>query len=132
MRWKAKPIKETPQLGDKRVIKRFAWLPTRVGEEYFWLERYHVIQELKRSPAFQKYVAGGIMVNQWVDVESMANFWLIIRGKLIGYRINEIRDEVVRNEHYFTPTWVGNRSKEVYHQEYEEKFGKIDLSSIWK
>lgn len=132
MRWKAKPIKPTPELGDKRVLKRFAWLPTRVGEEYFWLEPYHVVQELKNSMAFQKYVAGGIKVRQWVDIKLVESFWLILPAQLIGHRIQEINREVLRNEDPITPRWLGNRTKEIYKQEYEGKFGKIDLSSIWK
>ena len=36
MRWSSREIK----LGDRRVVRRFAWLPVRCGDEVVWLERY--------------------------------------------------------------------------------------------
>jgi hypothetical protein len=48
--WAAKPQKRTPELWDKRTVRRFALWPTRVDEEddppvVVWLEWYYVYQE---------------------------------------------------------------------------------------
>lgn len=40
MKWKAK-TPANPQFGDKIVQKEFAFLPTRVGEQWVWLESYY-------------------------------------------------------------------------------------------
>lgn len=40
MKWKAK-TPANPEFGDKIVKKQFAFLPTRVGEHWVWLESYY-------------------------------------------------------------------------------------------
>ena len=40
MKWKAK-TPANPQFGDKLIQKEFAFLPTRVGEHWVWLESYY-------------------------------------------------------------------------------------------
>ena len=40
MKWKAK-TPANPSFGDKIVQKQFAFLPTRVGEHWVWLESYY-------------------------------------------------------------------------------------------
>lgn len=40
MKWKAK-TPANPKFGDKLVQKEFAFLPTRVGECWVWLEPYY-------------------------------------------------------------------------------------------
>ena len=40
MKWKAK-YPANPKFGDKIVQKQFAFLPTRVGEHWVWLESYY-------------------------------------------------------------------------------------------
>jgi hypothetical protein len=40
MRWKVKQKK--PNRGDTRIIKTFAYLPTKIGDTWVWLERYGV------------------------------------------------------------------------------------------
>lgn len=40
MMWKAK-TPANPSFGDKIVQKQFAFLPTRVGEHWVWLESYY-------------------------------------------------------------------------------------------
>ena len=40
MMWKAK-TPANPEFGDKIVQKQFAFLPTRVGEHWVWLESYY-------------------------------------------------------------------------------------------
>lgn len=42
MRWKAK-TPANPKFGDKIVQKQFAFLPTRVGEHWVWLESYYEV-----------------------------------------------------------------------------------------
>lgn len=39
--------KEKPKLGDKREIKRFAFLPVKIGDTTLFLEFYTVEQEYK-------------------------------------------------------------------------------------
>lgn len=40
MKWKAK-TPANPEFGDKLIQKEFAFLPTRVGEHWVWLESYY-------------------------------------------------------------------------------------------
>jgi len=40
VKWKAK-TPANPNFGDKIVQKQFAFLPTRVGEHWVWLESYY-------------------------------------------------------------------------------------------
>jgi len=42
MRWNIRP---KPQLGDRRVRELFALWPTRIGQQYVWLEHYFVVEE---------------------------------------------------------------------------------------
>lgn len=46
MKWNA-PAK--PKIGDERIVDVFAWLPTRVGDKYVWLEHYQSIQRWERQ-----------------------------------------------------------------------------------
>lgn len=39
--------KHTPQVGERRTRRKFAWLPTFINHELkVWLETYEVVQEL--------------------------------------------------------------------------------------
>ena len=42
MKWKAK-YPANPKIGDRVVQKEFAFLPTRVGEHWVWLESYYEV-----------------------------------------------------------------------------------------
>lgn len=46
MRWKARALKPIPEPGDQRVVRKFAWLPTRIGARRVWLEHYTQTEEL--------------------------------------------------------------------------------------
>jgi hypothetical protein len=39
MKWKNK---KEPKLGDSKVEKHFAWVPTLIGDDWVWLEFYYI------------------------------------------------------------------------------------------
>lgn len=43
MKWRA-PI-EHPKEGDLKVVTKYAWLPTQVGEYKIWLQQYQELYE---------------------------------------------------------------------------------------
>lgn len=46
MKWKRE---QTPQLGDKRKVRKFAFLPKKCNEFTVWLETYESVQEYSRD-----------------------------------------------------------------------------------
>ena len=44
-RWGVLPPKKRPKVGDKRVVSRFLWWPTRAGAEVRWIGFSRVQQE---------------------------------------------------------------------------------------
>ena len=60
MRWIAKKY---PNIGDKRIIKRFAWFPTLIDNEYVWLE-YIEVYQIYRELSYRK---NGCYYNEWID-----------------------------------------------------------------
>lgn len=44
MRWDAID-KNVPNLGDRRKVAKFAFVPTLVEDKYVWLEFYWILQE---------------------------------------------------------------------------------------
>ncbi len=54
MRWK-KWKKTNPDVGEKRVVKRFLLWPTCLDDEWRWLEKAEVIQQFKRN---ERWVLG--------------------------------------------------------------------------
>ena len=64
MRFKKHRIK----LGDKRVVRRFAWLPTTTKEDnyYVWLRFVKVSQEVKTSPVVRYSIVVHTLV--WVNI----------------------------------------------------------------
>jgi len=48
MKWLAKK-KLSPRLGDERWVRRFAWLPTRIGDYTVWLGFYMQEQVFDRN-----------------------------------------------------------------------------------
>lgn len=43
------PLKPKPKHGDTRIVKRFAWLPVEVEEQFVWLERYSSHQKYTQA-----------------------------------------------------------------------------------
>ena len=33
--------RKIPQIWDKKIVRKFAWLPTQVNDEIIWLENYY-------------------------------------------------------------------------------------------
>lgn len=68
MRWKARPLKPSPEPGDLRVVKKFAWLPTRIDGCRVWLERYTQVEKLIWS---WTHIEGAkFKVLRWIPVET--------------------------------------------------------------
>lgn len=44
MKWKTE-IELKPFLGEKRIIKKFLWLPVCIGDEVRWLEKAEILQK---------------------------------------------------------------------------------------
>lgn len=44
MRW---ALAAEPRIGQLRVRSRFAWLPTVIGANVLWLERFYVTEEVQ-------------------------------------------------------------------------------------
>ena len=64
MRW----YHENPDVCDKRIVVRFLWMPTRIGDETRWMERAEIEQEFRRY--FQlvpEMPNGGCFVVGWRD-----------------------------------------------------------------
>lgn len=38
---------EKPKLGDTKVVRKFLWLPLRIGDEERWLEYAHIVYVYK-------------------------------------------------------------------------------------
>lgn len=51
MRWK-KRKKSNPDIGAKRVVKRFLLWPTCLNDEWRWFEVAEIIQQFKLGPVF--------------------------------------------------------------------------------
>lgn len=63
MRWMTDP---RPKLGDQRVITRFAWFPTNLGDGYtVWLEQFMILQIFKSTRI--RTMMGRIVVDEWCD-----------------------------------------------------------------
>ncbi len=57
MKWKI----ETPALGSKRTVRKFAWLPTEVEGHKVWLETFQTTEEYVT-------VRQGLTTQCWVEV----------------------------------------------------------------
>jgi len=61
-------LRPKPQIGDRRVVKRFAWLPKMLSNKTrVWLEFYFSVEEYCKG----KWIdAAGAPVNGWVEIYS--------------------------------------------------------------
>lgn len=66
MRWK-KRRKLNPDIGEKRVVKRFLWWPTCLNDEWRWLERAEIIQQFKRNERWVLGIGWDWMDVEWID-----------------------------------------------------------------
>lgn len=57
MRWLAK---NTPQVGDRRLVRAFAWVPIRIGYEWVWLESYFAAQEYVFTGSYDCFFKGWV------------------------------------------------------------------------
>jgi hypothetical protein len=75
MKWKirkpkAKPISPNPNIGDTKVIKKFAWLPKKHKDYRYWLHFYQEVYEWETFDYWEKAqderfcIEGGW--NKWV------------------------------------------------------------------
>lgn len=55
---------QKPELGQTRIVYKFAWLPTIVGEYVVWLETYAVHQQYEKNI----YYFGGKLEYRWEEI----------------------------------------------------------------
>lgn len=67
MRWKVKEKKENPSPGDTRIVRKFLYLPKRLGEEKRWWEYADIEQVLRRVTSLNPDM--DVKVDKWVDKE---------------------------------------------------------------
>lgn len=58
MRWKV------AKGGDRRVVRKFAWVPVKVDDTAIWLEHYYSVQRCYDSPSNDWWLIGG-----WVELK---------------------------------------------------------------
>jgi len=66
-------LKLKPKIGDRRVVKRFAWLPkTMSNGTRIWLESYFSVEQYKEIGVMTD---SGIIVpeEEWVEIHSEVN-----------------------------------------------------------
>ena len=54
MRWITKTKTVSPRIGDRKVVKRFLFVPTKIGKETRWMEFAHIELE-----CVKRIVCGG-------------------------------------------------------------------------
>lgn len=72
MKWKSKQKEayKSYKIGDKRIVTRFAWRVTRIGDYKVWLEDYHSTEELQEVliPDLSPYGFPPMAKQEWVEV----------------------------------------------------------------
>lgn len=68
MVWKAKLTTQTLRVGDTREITRFAWLPTQLGGDVVWLERYQVKQIYFLTEYADIHANKAYQVHEWKTI----------------------------------------------------------------
>jgi len=66
-------LKSKPKIGDRRVVKRFAWLPKTMSNGIrIWLESYFSVEQYKEIGVMTD---NGIIVpeEEWVEIYSEIN-----------------------------------------------------------
>lgn len=58
-----------PKGGEKRVVRKFAWVPTKVDTTAIWLEHYYAVQRYYDSPSNDWWIYGG-----WIEVKKMLSY----------------------------------------------------------
>lgn len=76
MKWKirkpkAKPISPNPNIGDTKVIKKFAWLPKKHKSYQYWLQFYHEVYEWKTFDYWER------VPDERIGIEDGWNQWAI-------------------------------------------------------
>lgn len=69
MVFNAKTANTPHRMGDMQTVRRFAWFPHRIKDEYVWLETYETLQyyQLVQYPIVgeqQKFID----VYRWIDI----------------------------------------------------------------
>lgn len=76
MKWKirkpkAKPIQPEPNIGDIKVVKKFAWLPKKHKGYKYWLQFYQEFWEWKTFDYWEK------VLDERIGIEGGWNQWAI-------------------------------------------------------
>lgn len=72
MIWK-RTIKQDPNIGDIRIVRKFAILPTCTKTHWVWLQHYYVKQQFMYYTIDYDYLFVNTIqedVFEWVDLES--------------------------------------------------------------
>lgn len=65
-RYKVKEKRKDPKIGDRKIIKRFAFFPLRIGNISIWLQSYYIIYRyMQPSIGF----GVGSLDPEWVEIE---------------------------------------------------------------
>jgi hypothetical protein len=72
----------TPNLGDKKEVVRFAFLPTKINDDTtVWLEKYIEIYEFKK--VYKAYPLAVGMYGVWLAYDfEYVNEWTLMQKKL--------------------------------------------------
>ncbi len=64
------------QLGDKRQVKSFAWIPRIVSNEWVWLKPYLAKQEyVQKMYMDEKTVSIGLFTEKYIEVPTLYETW---------------------------------------------------------
>lgn len=61
---------DDPKKDDLRVIRRFAWIPTRVKGNWLWWKHYQVLQEYKTVTIVTPEIPSGQTALMWLDLDT--------------------------------------------------------------
>lgn len=59
--------KKEPELGDYKIIKKFAWFPITIDYETRWLEKVEYIKEYRKMLAFDDF--GSYFYFDWENIK---------------------------------------------------------------
>jgi hypothetical protein len=66
MQWRHS-VPKRPEYGDRRTVRRFAWIPKRLSDGWtVWLEAYEVVEEFWKHRDY----GSDCIVSEWIPVRS--------------------------------------------------------------
>jgi hypothetical protein len=74
-----------PKIGDRRTVRKFAWLPVEIGDTKVWLETYETVEEV-----FEDEDRYGVYYLTWREVchwDYVSRSWIYPERKLLHYHV---------------------------------------------